>query len=456
MFEQIGIKIIESAPTFAIVDLETTGGNFILDRIMEIAVVVHDGQHIISRYHTLINPERPITSFISRLTGITDEMVAHAPRFEEVAEDIFQILKGHVFVAHNVRFDYGFLKAEFKRNHLRYHSLHLCTVELSKAIFPGQASYSLGNLCAALDVPISNRHRAFGDTEATAYLFQMLWKKNSPKVWSELKSDQVVPENFPESFDLDELDSLPEIGGVYTFYDSTHTPIYISKSKNLRADILAHFKVPFIYQKKILEQDTSYFDIVELPTELGAMMLESQLIVEHHPRFNKNLKYVRKHFGLYQEIDPAGYELLQVKRINLQESAPIIKFYSEKKGIKFINQVLKKANINPINRLQTDKIKYNKEIHSIKQAITYPYPNCAIVENGSYSDTSMIYFIQGYELVGYAMLDNELNESLEDLYNARTVILETSDLRRILLQHLQKKKAHFRIVEIKDFAFTAS
>ena len=159
---------------YAIVDIETTGSVATQDRITEIAIFKHDGKKIIDQYSTFVNPERSIPPFISKLTGITNEMVKDAPKFFEVAKEIFEMLENNIFVAHNVNFDYSFLKNEFQGLGGNFNLNKLCTVRLSRKILPGHQSYSLGKLCDALGIGINGRHRAMGDARATAELMTIL------------------------------------------------------------------------------------------------------------------------------------------------------------------------------------------------------------------------------------------------------------------------------------------
>lgn len=158
---------------YAIVDIETTGGGGAA-RITEIAVFRHDGTRIIDFFHSLINPETYIPPFITRLTGIDNEMVKDAPTFYEVQDAVRAMTRDAWFVAHNAKFDYGFIKKEFGALDEYFQRDLLCTVQLSRKIFPGLKSYSLGNLCESLEIMIENRHRAHGDAEATVRLFEML------------------------------------------------------------------------------------------------------------------------------------------------------------------------------------------------------------------------------------------------------------------------------------------
>jgi DNA polymerase-3 subunit epsilon len=159
---------------YAIVDIETTGGHASSGAITEIAIILHNGREIEGSYHTLINPGSAIPRYITALTGIDDEMVKDAPAFSEVASVIYNLLSDRVFVAHNVNFDYSFIRYHLLQSGMEWDVAKLCTIRLSRKIFPGHPSYSLGNICRSLGIVINDRHRAKGDASATAELFAML------------------------------------------------------------------------------------------------------------------------------------------------------------------------------------------------------------------------------------------------------------------------------------------
>ncbi|HOP13477.1 MAG TPA: 3'-5' exonuclease, partial [Lentimicrobium sp.] len=159
---------------YAVIDVETTGGNFSSERLTEIAIYLHDGEKIVDEFSTLLNPEQPIPYMITRLTGISNEMVAGAPRFCEVARKIVELTEGATFVAHNASFDYNFIRHEFRRLGYNFRRPTICTVKMSRKLLPGLQSYSLGKLCRELGIVIENRHRAAGDALATTRLLELL------------------------------------------------------------------------------------------------------------------------------------------------------------------------------------------------------------------------------------------------------------------------------------------
>ncbi|MCK5731182.1 MAG: 3'-5' exonuclease [Draconibacterium sp.] len=163
---------------FAIIDIETTGNRYNYGKITEIAIYQHNGQEVTSSFSTLIDPEMDIPYFITQLTGINNKMVKNAPKFFEVAKTIIEMTKGRTFIAHNVSFDYKFIREEYKRLGYDYNQKTLCTIKMARRLLPGHHSYSLGKICADLGIEINGRHRAAGDALATVKLFEILLEKN--------------------------------------------------------------------------------------------------------------------------------------------------------------------------------------------------------------------------------------------------------------------------------------
>ena len=188
---------------YAVVDLETTGGFALRNRVTEVAIYRFDGFNILDEFHSLVNPERSIPPFITQLTGISNEMVEGAPTFEDIATAIDDFTRDHVLVAHNAGFDYSFLRREFNALGTNYRRKKLCTVRLSRKIIPGLHSYSLGTLCAILGIKINDRHRAFGDAKATVKLLQHLIDRDDQQYIQEALSQHsregTLPPNLPKN-----------------------------------------------------------------------------------------------------------------------------------------------------------------------------------------------------------------------------------------------------------------
>lgn len=308
--------MITESGLFAIVDVETTGGNSIQDKITEIAIYLHDGNNVIDQFTTLINPECSIPPFISRLTGISDEMVRDAPKFYEVAKDILAFTEGATIVAHNAPFDYGFIRQEYKSLGYTFTRDYLCTVKLSRKLMPGFRSYSLGKLCDQLGIQLEHRHRAHGDALATVKLFELLLSKDSDRkvIENQVKNDYLNL-RFPPEFDRHILDKLPESPGVYYLHNVDGSIIYIGKSNNIRKRILSHFSNK--QTRKAIELRNAIREITFESTgsELIALLLESDEIKTKQPFFNRSQKQTFYNYGLFSETDENGYLLLKAAKI---------------------------------------------------------------------------------------------------------------------------------------------
>ncbi len=274
---------------YSIIDIETTGGRLETDRITEIAIVVHDGKKVVNSYSTLINPECSIPYSITRLTGISNEMVRNAPKFFEVAKNILELIKGTTFVAHNVRFDYSFVKEAYKTLGYDFNSEMLCTVRLSRYTFPGLASYSLGKLCASLGIRAENSHRAMGDAQATVLLFDRILSQNPLLLEKKLLEKKVNLIAIPPLLEKSVYETIPEGKiGVYYFHDCSGEVIYIGKSKDIKKRIMQHFA---LNGKKstlstIPKAEIADISILETESELIAVMVESDEIKKLRPKYN--------------------------------------------------------------------------------------------------------------------------------------------------------------------------
>ena len=377
-------------------------------------------------------------------------MVANAPTFEQIAEKVNQILEQHVFVAHNVRFDYSFVKAAFSKLDIRFRAPHICTVELSRKTFPNLPSYSLGKLCKSLEIPVKNRHRAYGDTLATTELFKRIWISNPEKVIQDIKSDEITANHFPEGFNFEEIESVPESTGIYMFHGKEAELLYVSRTKNLRNSILSHFKIPLDQQKAEWIQSLTRFSYQEMPSEMSAMILESSFIIEHRPERNKAIKVYRNRFGLYAIEDENGYLQFKIIEINKTESSPIVKFNSLNRAKKYLSQFTEKINLNENHQKVFSANDYNHLIQKSINNITYPHKNCWIIESKLYFEQSVVYHIQDYELIGYKCVKSIQTNDIEDIASQMLSVVETSDIRRSFLQFIRHKKASLEIVDLYD------
>jgi DNA polymerase III subunit epsilon len=292
---------------YAIIDIETTGGKADSDKITEIAIMLHDGSKVIDTFETLVNPERSIPYYITQVTGITDNMVADAPKFYEVAKQIVKMTEGAIFVAHNVRFDYSFIQEEFKRLGFTYVRKQLCTVRLSREAFPGLRSYALGNLITHFKIKVADRHRAMADVKATAQIFEKILSKENNVEAADAFINKGLKENqLPNGITLEKLHQLPESCGVYYFHDKEGNVIYVGKSINIQKRIFEHFKDKTAKGDKLQQYvfDISY---EETGSELIALLFEDAEIKKIKPVINKAQRKTYFPYCIYSFVDEKGY-----------------------------------------------------------------------------------------------------------------------------------------------------
>lgn len=300
---------------YAVVDIETTGGSARHERITEVAVYIHDGSTIVEEFSTLINPERNIPYFITSLTGITNEMVEDAPRFFEVARKIVELTDGKIFVAHNARFDYSFIRQEFSMLGYNFKRPLLDTVSLSRKLLPGHRSYSLGNLCNDLGIEINGRHRASGDALATVRLLELLLEKDR-----EMKSGSIIgnrkTSRLHPALQLSKIADLPEEPGIYFFHDETGEIIYVGKSRNLFQRVNTHLSNNT--SSRAMEMRSMIADISWEITgsELIALLHESAEIKEKKPLYNRAQRRTGFRWGIYSHIDENGYIRFEYRNVN--------------------------------------------------------------------------------------------------------------------------------------------
>ena len=275
---------------FAFVDLETTGATATCDRITEIAIISFDGKESRS-WSQLINPQARIPLFIEQLTGISNDMVSEQPLFADIADEVLERLQGHVFVAHNARFDYGFLKNEFKRVGIPFRATVLCTVKLSRKLFPEHVKHNLDSVIARHDIQVSARHRALADADAIFQFWQTVNQSvASDQLYAAVKELTSRP-SLPIHIDADIVDELPKSHGVYLFYGENRLPLYVGKSNNLRQRVLSHFSSDHAIAKEMrISQQVQHIEWIECAGEIDALITEARLIKELQPTLNRQLR----------------------------------------------------------------------------------------------------------------------------------------------------------------------
>jgi len=225
---------------YTIIDLETTGGKFNEESIIEVAAYRFDGNSIKDQFISLVNPQRDIHPYVEKLTGITSKMVKTAPKFHEIAKRVVEITSDSILVAHNAQFDYRILQLEFKRLGYEFSMKSLCTVILSQELLPDQESYKLGRLSRSLGIPLKDRHRASGDALATVELFKILLEKDIEQNIIK-KSIIEFPGESMNSLFKETIESLNNDVGVFYIYNKNKKLIYIDYSKDIKNKVVKLF-----------------------------------------------------------------------------------------------------------------------------------------------------------------------------------------------------------------------
>lgn len=452
---------------YAIVDIETTGGNSNGGKITEISIFLYEGNQIVSEFTSLINPERSIPTFISNLTGITNEMVENAPTFPQVAKQIIEITENAMFVAHNVAFDYNFVREEFASLGYDYHRKTLCTVTASRRFIPGHSSYSLGNICADLGIPIEGRHRARGDAFATVKLFELCLKNGlSPLEYEEKPLTSKKREYFT-LFDAKLFTELPAKCGIYYFYNQKNDLIYIGKSKNIKQRVPSHFVTSSTNKGGKIKNTTTAIDFTLTGSELIALLMESEEIKATRPPLNKAQRKLKSAAGLYLSFSE-DIATLSVQPINNQD-IPLATFDTVKDGKLWLDNfcashllcpsyccdnTTKQACFNVgiktcfgicCGQESTDS--YNERVQKAIDTLGFTTPNAIILDMGRTNNELSFVIIEQNQFVGYGWIDrseakNTLDEIKEHLHSTKP----NADAKKLINGYLAKNKV-IRIIQ---------
>ena len=446
---------------YAIVDIETTGGHAAANGITEISVFVHNGERVIKHFETLINPQQRIPAFITSLTGIDNAMVADAPAFDEIADVLFEILNSTIFVAHNVNFDYSFIKHQFKQSGYDLTAKKLCTVRLGRKVFPGLPSYSLGNLCRSLKINIENRHRAGGDAKATVKLFEYMLA-NGAQAHIDMMLKRTSAEHWlPMNLDKQVIDKLPSKPGVYYFHNNKDKIIYVGKAINLKKRVSSHFthNDPDLKRQNFIRNiyKVSY---KQCATELEAIVLESTEIKRLWPRYNKSQKQPLVKYALYSFEDNRGYIRLAIdkKKKNLPH---LYNFSLLNEGLILIKKMVEEFSLDarlcfidktPFTQEEHEALEspvvYNLKIKKALDALTEKLPTFVLVDEGIADDEKLCLLIErgsfwgmGYVPKSFTIsssgeLKNLLNPHADNDYIRNNIysFAEANPDKRVMLQ----------------------
>lgn len=455
---------------YAIIDIETTGGSARIEKITEIAIYQHDGTKITGEYTTLVNPERNIPYFITNLTGITNEMVEDAPRFYEIARQIVELTEGRTFVAHNARFDYSFIREEFKSLGFNYKRSLLDTVALSRKLLPGHKSYSLGNICKDLRISINGRHRASGDALATVKLFEILMEKDREINGSKtaLMKNKKLSKLHP-ALDPAKIETIPEDPGVYYFYNEKGDLIYIGKSRNLQQRISTHLSNNTT--SKAMEMRDQIADISWEPTgsELIALLKESSEIKLNKPVYNRAQRRSGFQWGIFSFTDEKGYINYRYGQLN-KEDIPISVFTSKEKAKSKLTSLVESLVLcqklaglydteGPCFHFQVGICRgaccdresaeeYNERASKVTDEFIFSRRNFFIIDKGRDDEERCAVKIVNGKYSGWGYFNiNEMGFGLSALHECIKISPDNHDIQVILKQYLRS----FKVEKIIEF-----
>lgn len=438
---------------YVIIDVETTGGSPSVDRVIEIAVFVFDGEKITDSFSTLINPKRPIDPYVTKLTGISNEMVVNAPLFDDVHERILELTHENIFVAHNVKFDFGMIRQEFKRLGIDYNRKQLDTVNLARKAIPGFNSYSLGNICDSLGIEITDRHRATGDAEATVKLLKLILDKQVSQKYIEIELNHGIDADLlPPYLSKAEIEKLPEDAGVFYYKDEVGKILYLDGSKNIRKKVITDFSKPADSPEK-----TRMFELMrnidyELTgNELTAKLLSYRELKTHLPEFNKKPRIQAHTHGIFIDKDEQGFLQLKIHPLDWAEGELILKFPSKAVANKILGKIIKDNNLHgwfairskmKETGLEEKNLKnYNTQIEKAIRKHLYRSPNFFIIAEGIHPDEHSVIWIENNTYRGFGYFNPELTTNTPD--NLKEVIKHDEDdleVQKIIRGHLRKMK----------------
>lgn len=439
---------------YAILDVETTGLSAAGEKITEIAIFIHDGNQIVDEFDTLINPEKKIPYRIIQITGITNQMVVDAPRFCEVAKKIVELTEDKIIVGHNVKFDYSFLRHEFKSLGYQFQRKTLDTVKLSRQLIPGRKSYGLGKLCKDVGIQNQARHRAGGDALATTHLFEMLLGLNQDIVHTKT-------EGVRSTRNKSLVEHLPKAPGVYYFANSDGELIYVGKSINIHDRVLSHLNNNL--HKKAVDMKDAIADVnYELTgNELVALLLESSEIKSYQPFYNRQQRRTYFNYGLYHFKDDDGYINLKINRI-IDNSTPLYTYSSLQEGKQHLYNLTEKFNLcqklcglyetkgacfhYQIHQCdgacvgQESSDLYNKKVDESLENYHFDKENFLIIEKGRSENEKSVVKIEHGKYIGFGFIDTAFLDGEEQILMHECICpqRDNKEVRQIINSYLKK------------------
>ena len=453
---------------YAILDIETTGGQFNEEGITEIAIYKFDGHEVVDQFISLVNPEIPIQPFVIKLTGINNAMLRTAPKFFEVAKRIIEITNNCILVAHNASFDSRILRTEFRRLGYDFQVPTLCTVELAQRLIPEQPSYSLGKLVRALGIPMADRHRAGGDALATVKLFKMLLDKDFEKtIVKQFVKTEVEKGLAPRLLDI--IEQLPSRTGIYYIHDESGEIIFIGRSKNIKKTVNQHFIGTSTKAKKI---QTLVYTVTyeETGSELIAQLKELEEINFNKPKLNRSPVRINSGWIVLSHVDDHGYINLKIQKgsrskkvishfSSFAEATSKILYLAQKHEVclklcgveETENQCANfDSNLCDGACMQKPEVaEYNQRVQIVIESLSFHNKAILVQDRGRNISERSAVLIENGRYIGYTFYD--LNYQVTNLNVLRNIIVLTQQSNNLLpmIQMYANKNRHAKVIALQ-------
>tara|TARA_R110000868_G_scaffold1463_8_gene11540 strand:- start:2409 stop:3776 length:1368 start_codon:yes stop_codon:yes gene_type:complete len=454
---------------YAILDIETTGGKFNEEGITEIAIHKFDGQKVVDKFISLVNPEKEIQPFVVKLTGINSKMLRTAPKFYEVAKRIIEITEDTVIVAHNAQFDYRILRTEFRRLGYNFERKTLCTVDLSKLLLPDAESYSLGKLVRSLGIPVSDRHRANGDALATIKLFKLLLAKDTEKI---IIKDTIRKETQGELSEkqLDIVRDLPNKTGVFYMHNKDGDIIHLSKTSDIKKKVNQIFTKTSDKSRKIAKE-TKKVTFELTGNELVAILKEHEELLKLRPKYSIIPKKRMYSHAFCKSINENGYFAIEIKPYR-ECDEPLVLFngvFSAKNYLYKITQEFGLCEkVNGISEARNncsgydagtckgaciskeDAEEYNKRVIAALSKNRVNGNKVLVIDKGREIGEQSAILVKNGSLVGFGFYD--LNYQINNIHILESIITPmngTHDANFLIESYLRKKRV-LKIIEINN------
>ena len=423
-------------------DCETTGGNPKYHRIIEVGLIIIEKGCVIERWQSFVNPHLEVPELITRITGINTKMIEDAPSFMEIAHTLEKFTSDRIFIAHNAKFDFGFLKNEFDRVGIKFNPKILCSVKLSRGLYPNIKGHGLSAIIKRFDLPIMNRHRALDDAEMILEFFMRISGIFDEGTIKTACDSQYKRPSIPPNLAHSEVEKLPKKPGVYYFYDKNGVLLYVGKSINIFHRVMSHFYSDHKNSKDFkLNLKISHINFTETPSDFSAQLLESREIKNLNPIYNHRLKKSKYLYQIKTKTNSFGYKELDIDKIITKNEVQADRYglfrsfmHAKKQILKLSDEhnlclqlsCLEKNNNKPCFRTQLNKCggacsqKENKDDYNARvdlamvkyQMHVWPYPGPILIEERNSDHKSL----KTYHLVNNWIYIGEIKNE-DDFYN---------------------------------------